>query len=314
MAKKRGNSALLCLLGFVPFASTYLMGELAGGLRLGKAKIEVEVGEVSGSLRKGYSKIKHFGLFVMIAELILCIGYAVQDIPQSVIFMNPDLYEVRPVASGNLTYLAVFFAESVPAWLVTTMNFFSIFCTIFYFIWLVLFIFLCMSFFRTYAPASYIWMVVLCAIIPVLTGFLIFAFRNRDPIDYDKYMQERMERIRRAQQAQYGPYGGNPYGNPYGQNPYGRTRTEPLTVRTATAVRVRRRNRTTRSANTLPPRPQTTAETAGERRTATRSASIRAEIPAKTETADLCIGGRRRVAPPPGLLCKARSGCTVYGR
>ena len=145
----------------------------------------------------------------MIAELILCIGYAVQDIPQSVIFMNPDLYEVRPVASGNLTYLAVFFAESVPAWLVTTMNFFSIFCTIFYFIWLVLFIFLCMSFFRTYAPASYIWMVVLCAIIPVLTGFLIFAFRNRDPIDYDKYMQERMERIRRAQQAQYGPYGGS---------------------------------------------------------------------------------------------------------
>lgn len=203
MAKKRGKSKFLCLLGFVPFASTYLMGKLGGELHLGKVNL------------------KYIGILAMAAEIVLCLGYAVQDIPQSVIFMNPDLYEVRPVASGNLTYLAVFFAESVPAWLVNTMNFFSIFCTIFYFIWLVLFIFLCMSFFRTYASASYIWMVVLCAIIPVLTGFLIFAFRNRDPIDYDKYMQERMERIRRAQQAHYGPYGGNPYGNPYGQNPYG---------------------------------------------------------------------------------------------
>ncbi len=72
MAKKRGNSALLCLLGFVPFASTYLMGRLAGELRLGN------------------TKVKHIGLFAMLAELILCIGYAVQDIPQSVIFMNPD--------------------------------------------------------------------------------------------------------------------------------------------------------------------------------------------------------------------------------
>ena len=94
MAKKRGNSALLCLLGFVPFASTYLMGRLAGELRLGN------------------TKVKHIGLFAMLAELILCIGYAVQDIPQSVIFMNPDLYEVRPVASGNLTYLTIFFAVS----------------------------------------------------------------------------------------------------------------------------------------------------------------------------------------------------------
>lgn len=250
----------------------------------------------------------------MIAELILCIGYARARYPQSVIFMNPDLYEVRPVASGNLTYLTIFFAESVPAWLVNTMNFFSIFCTIFYFIWLVLFIFLCMSFFRTYASASYIWMVVLCAILPVVTGFLIFAFRNRSPIDYDKYMQERMERIRRAQQAQYGAVRRKPLRESLRKS----LRSEPVR-NPLRSERLRRSGcaegtgRPVR-ANTLPPRPQTTAETEGERRVATRSASIRAEIPAKTETADLCIGGRRRVAPPPGLLCKARSGCTVYGR
>lgn len=213
MAKKRGKKPILCLCGFVPFASTYLMGELAGELRMGK------------------TKLKHLGLFVMLAELILCIGYGVQDISQSIIFMDETLYVVRPVESGNLTYLTLYFTEAVPSALVYAMNFFSIFCGIFYFIWLVLFIFLCMAFFRAYAPASYIWMVVLCAIFPVITGFFAFAFRNREPIDYDKYMQARMERIRRAQQAQYGPYGPyggnpygqnpNPYGNPYGQNSYG---------------------------------------------------------------------------------------------
>lgn len=207
MAKKKDKKKLFCLLGFVPFASTYAMGKLGGELRLGK------------------TKVKYLGLLAMAAEIILCVGYAVQDIPQSVIFMNESLYEVRPTTSGTMSYLTLWFSESVPAGLVTAMNFFSIFCSIFYFIWLVLYVFLCMAFFRVYAPASYIWLVILCAFLPVVTAFLIFAFRNRDPVDFDKYMQQRMENIRRAQQAQYGPYGQNPYGpygqNPYGQNPYG---------------------------------------------------------------------------------------------
>ena len=78
---------------------------------------------------------------------------------------------------------------------------------------------------REIAPLSYIWMVLFCAILPPVEAFLVFAYRNRKPIDFDAYMKERAERIRRAQQAQfgpYGPYGQNPYGqNPYGQNPYG---------------------------------------------------------------------------------------------
>lgn len=206
MAKKQGKNALVCLLGFVPFASTFVMGE------------------VSGSLRMGRGKIKHLGLFAMIAEILLCAAYAVQYIPESVLYSNPDLYTVSVVEQGNQVLISLEFSTAVPQTLINAMNVCSIFGTIFYFVWLVLFVFLCMAFFRTYAPASYIWMVVLCAFIPVITGFFAFAFRNRNPVDYDKFMQERMERMRRAQQAQYGPYGpygGNPYGGPYNQNPYG---------------------------------------------------------------------------------------------
>ena len=208
MAKKQGKNKLLCLLGFVPFASTYAMGELAAGFRLGNAKI------------------KHIGLYAMLAEFVLCVAYGMYDISQSVIFAN-GWYNIQTIEQGGSPVLSMEYTTAVPQALVNVMNVCNIFGNIFYFVWLVLFIFLCMAFFRTYAPASYIWMVVLCALFPVVTAFLIFAFRNRAPIDYDKYMQERMERIRRAQQAQYGPYGQNPYGgnpyggNPYGQNPYG---------------------------------------------------------------------------------------------
>lgn len=203
MAKKQGKNKLLGLLGFVPFASTYVMGELAGSFRLGNAKI------------------RHIGLYAMLAEFILCVAYGMHDISQSVIFAN-GWYNLQTIEQGGSPVLSMEYTTAVPQGLVTAMNVCNIFGSIFYFVWLVLFIFLCMAFFRTYAPASYIWMVVLCALLPVVTAFLVFAFRNRSPIDYDKYMQERMERIRRAQQAQYGPYGGNPYGqNPYGQNSYG---------------------------------------------------------------------------------------------
>ena len=221
MAKKQGKSKLLCLCACVPFASTFVMGEFAQALVLGNVKI------------------KHVGLYAMIAEIILCACYALQYIPESIIFSDPDLYKIVAEEQGGNVYVSLEFAASVPQSLVYAMNFCSVFGSIFYFIWLIAFIFLCMLFFRIYAPASYVWMVILCAFFPVITGFFAFAFRHRNPVDFDQYMKARMEQIRRAQQAQYGPYGpynrgpnggnpyggnpygGNPYGNPYGQNPYG---------------------------------------------------------------------------------------------
>lgn len=212
MAKKQGKSKLLCLCACVPFASTFVMGEFAQALILGNVKI------------------KHIGLYAMIAEIVLCACYALQHVPESMIFSDPDLYQIITEEQGGRVYISIQFAASVPQPLVYMMNFCNVFGSIFYFIWLIAFIFLCMLFFRIYAPASYVWMVILCAFFPVITGFFAFAFRHRNPVDFDQFMKARMEQIRRAQQAQYGPYGpysrgpygGGPYGqNPYGQNPYG---------------------------------------------------------------------------------------------
>ena len=73
MAKKAGKKNLVWC-AFVPFASTYLMGELAGNGKL-------------GSLR-----IKKIGLFVMLAEILYAAGMAVVCIPQIVAFMDYDRY------------------------------------------------------------------------------------------------------------------------------------------------------------------------------------------------------------------------------
>ncbi len=207
MAKKQGKNRLLWC-AFVPFASTYLVGELAGELKFGK------------------TKIKHVGLYAMLGELInfLCFafvyGYMVYAFKHDLV----ELYSLTNTA-GELTGLVDWrFTAAVPEGLFRAVQIVNVLTGYFLsLIVLVLFVFRNIAFFRRYSPASYIWMVVLCALIPVAEPFLIFAYRNRTPVDYEKYMQARMEQIRRMQQAQYGPYGnpyGRPYSNPYGQDPY----------------------------------------------------------------------------------------------
>ena len=189
---------------FVPFASTWLMGKLAGAVRVGRTKIEF------------------FGLLTMIAEICLCICYALQYFPLAYIY-------------GNNLYSITYDETRLPILQISEEYIFML-------VYTVLSVFLYMGFFRGYAPQSYIWLDVLCIFLPV-AGILAFAFRNRKFVDYEKYMQARMEQIRRVQQAQYGrppygnpygnPYGGSygdPYGGPYGQNgqsPYGGPATKP---------------------------------------------------------------------------------------
>ena len=67
----------------------------------------------------------------------------------------------------------------------------------------------------------------LALFVPLSRYIVIFALRNRTPVDYDAYMRARYEAYMR-QRGQYGQYGqsgqygqyGNPYANPYaGQTP-----------------------------------------------------------------------------------------------
>ena len=185
MAKKQGKNGLLWC-AFVPFASTFLMGELAGDLKLGK------------------SRVKHIGLYVMLGEIVysaltavVCaiLIRALLGIEGSIVF-EPNADTGIPVNTFNGS-----------DGLITLYNTFSILSTVFQYLLIVLLVFLYIAFFRRYSPLSYVWMVIVCALLPVVTPFLIFAYRNRVPVDYDRFVQERIERMRRARQAQYGPYG-----------------------------------------------------------------------------------------------------------
>ncbi len=212
MAKKRGmNKFVWC--AFVPFASTWLMGKLAGPVRIGRTKFE------------------YFGLLTMISEILLCVSYALQYFPVAYAYVN-HLYTITTSVENGMVSYGLEFSSSFASF-VKVMNVAYILAYIFMFVNMLLSVFLYMGFFRAYAPQSYIWLTILCVFLPV-AGILAFAFRNRKYVDYEKFMQARMEQIRRMQQqgqypnSPYGnPYGGNPYGgnpnggNPYGTNPYG---------------------------------------------------------------------------------------------
>lgn len=195
MAKKQGKKKLLWC-AFLPFANTFLIGELGGEVKFGNLRL------------------KHVGIVAMLAELVFvaCRGFVLG-------------YYAYAFHNG-LTYFEV--ENNMIGWgfnegvltdgMYTALNACEIAGYILSFVVIIAFIFVNIGIFRKYAPDSYIWMVVLCALLPPVEGILLLVFARRTPVDYEKYMRERIEAIRRRQQAQYGTYG--PYG-PYGQNPYG---------------------------------------------------------------------------------------------
>lgn len=194
MAKKQGKKKLLWC-AFLPFANTFLIGELGGEVKFGNLRL------------------KHVGVVAMLAELVFvaCRGFVLGYYAYA--FQNERTwfeFEENMIGWG--------FEEG---WLTdgmyTALNACEIAGYILSFAALIAFIFVNIGIFRKYAPDSYIWMVVLCALLPPVEGILLLVFARRTPVDYEKYMRERIEAIRRRQ-AQYGTYG--PYG-PYGQNPYG---------------------------------------------------------------------------------------------
>lgn len=192
MAKKQGMGWQLHWCAFVPFANTFLMGELGG--KLGR-------------------NFKHIGLYAMIAELLYCVACGIYYGMTSYAVMN-GLYEVVYTDLSTSTmqggyYSLVFSGLSVTAerliqafyYVQYVFSFLSLFAGVLVYI----------VFFKKYAPTSYIWMVVACAFIPVFIGPLTFAYRNRTPVDYDAYMRARYEQIRRRQQQLYQGRYGSPY-------------------------------------------------------------------------------------------------------
>ena len=191
MAKNAGKDKLVWC-AFVPVASTYLMGKLAGDTRF---------------FNHTFKKI---GLIAMITEIVVILAFLCSYVPQYYIIDGG--YYLEPVkGSGGLQIV-----DSVPLWLFNLYKVGDIVYSILSWIYLFVFVFLYIAIFRTYYARGHVLFTIISALFPV-SAFFLFAIRNNPAVNYEKFMQEQMERMRRAQQGN--PY--NPYGNtPYGQDPY----------------------------------------------------------------------------------------------
>lgn len=207
MAKRAGDK--FAWMAFVPVLNTYLSGRLAG-----------ETVNVFGA------KVKHFGIYAAIIEFVY-IAVNAFTLTISMLLMRPEWNQITETVVGDQIFYGTELValEELPRavqWMPTALNVMEIIGLVWYFITLFAFVMLYTSFFRKYFARSPFMMAFLCSLFPV-RGYVLFAVRNNAPIDYDRWMQER---IRRMQQQQYGqpPYGQPPYGNggaPYGQQPYG---------------------------------------------------------------------------------------------
>lgn len=197
-------------MAFVPVLNTYLSGRLAG-----------ETVNVFGA------KVKHFGIITAAIELVY-IAINVFTLTISMLLMQPDWNVITETVVGDQVFygteLNISAIPRAVQWMPTALNVMDIIGLVWYFITLFAFVMLYSAFFRKYYARSPFMMAFLCSLFPV-RGYVLFAVRNNAPVDYDRWMQER---VRRMQQQQYGygqpPYGGTPYGNqpPYnGQPPYG---------------------------------------------------------------------------------------------
>lgn len=215
MAKKKGKK--YAWLAFIPFANTFYAGYIAGEARF--------FGQ----------KMKRAGLYAMLAE-ILYVALNVLSLVADILMIPyyTGTTEISVYGEPYTTFGPT--ATSVPhslRWLydATYANGgFGWAYIVNYAVFIVFLVFLGVTLaalFKQYSPRGYAGLMVLCLFFPV-RGFVYFSLRNRNPVDYNAWMRQRMEEYARRQQQYdpHGPYSGpyDPYGQnrpPYGQNPYG---------------------------------------------------------------------------------------------
>ncbi len=194
-------------LAFVPFANLIYIGKIAGEC------------DVFGH------KMRHAGLYTMIAQIVttLCCAF--------VIFSEIYLYMVH----GLPSYVPMETGEVLPVWVnlnepgTTIYMLYRIsdyILSIVELIYQILLLILLMGLYRRYNPKNYRIFSILNFFIPLARYVVIFAHRNNKEIDYEAYMRARREAfIRSRQYNPYGPY--NPYGNPYGNTTAQEEKKEP---------------------------------------------------------------------------------------
>ena len=197
MAKKQGlkNKGL----AFLPFVNIWYIGKLAGECHF--------FGQ----------RMKRAGVYAMIAQIVstlLCFLTIAAEQYLWITQGEPKISDYGYYWTGLTGFaLTVHKFYDISGYILPI---FQLFVEIFLVV-------LMMSLCKKYAPKNYMALSMLTLFVPISRFFIIFALRNREPIDYEAYMRARHEAFMRRQQQYYNqqnPYG-NPYGRPYNNNPYG---------------------------------------------------------------------------------------------
>ena len=165
-------------LGFIPFANTYYAGKIAG-----EAPFFAK-------------KIKHAGLYAMLAEIVYSL-LEIGSLIASVLLANPAYYETSYV-SGSATL--TFDVTRVPLglrWMVGGSTWFAILSIVANLVMLVLMCAVYNGMFRQYSPKNTFALTVVSVLLPI-RAFVLFSLRNNTPIDYDAYMAARLQEAMRS--------------------------------------------------------------------------------------------------------------------
>ncbi len=203
LAKRTGREKKW--LAFFPFANIFYLGKIVGECH------------VFGQ------KMKRAGLYAMIAQIISTL--------LSVAYIFAEIYLIsnfKPLVDEMNTIYWV----GLKGFAGTVNTFYEVggyFMSLFPLVTQILLLILMIGFFKKYSPRNFRLLAVITFIIPMMRFIFIFAFRNREPFDYEAYVQRQREIFISRQQQYYNgqnPYGNqnNPYGNPYNNSnntPYG---------------------------------------------------------------------------------------------
>lgn len=198
MAKRQGEKR--SFLAFIPFVNTYYAGELAGTASLFGMKI------------------KHSGIYAMVAE-ILCMGLNVFNFVVTLL-LSPYYQRLPQGDVYSYTY------SGYPAayqWMVDSEFTLTIIAAILYIVQIVLFFVVYLALFRKYFTRNAMIMTFVSALLP-FRSIAVFAVRKNTPVDYGEYVRKREEEFRRFQQERYGepsdPFADNKSSAPKQEDPF----------------------------------------------------------------------------------------------
>ena len=214
--------ALQILLGFGLYAMAKRLGLKKRAMAFIPFVNMLYAGKIAGECRFFSQRMKHVGIPVMIAQILLFAASVFTVVAETTLNMNYIIIEQNnalfytTVSGGEPTSaLANFFNNYVNAsvWILSVLEL----------VYTILLFILASSLFRKYTPASYMFLSCLTLFVPSSFAIVVFALRNRRAVDYEAYLRKRNE----AYQRRYGAGGyGNPYGGGYGGGSYGSQRSE----------------------------------------------------------------------------------------